>query len=174
MAVCINGAEILVGRSVILEVCDGCPDVVPDDEEFKALGALTSKSKDYSPNTVTSEADDTLGYVETFTISSDLTVSVEGEVRQNDRLDEYGVTNLEIMYNTELKARRQPGIWVRMVMGTSLLKAYMNITSLSMEAGTNDIVSFSVEFKPADARSIDIKNTTVVPPVTQRTVFSKE
>lgn len=160
MAVCVNEKSLLLGRNMVFEVADGCADTVPLEAEWKSLGALTSKGKDYSPNTVSSEADDTQGYVENFTTTADLTVSVEGEVRKNDRLDEYGITNLEIYFNEEMKAGRQPSIWIRLVAGSSQLVAYMNITALSVDGGTNDIVSFSVEFKVAEADSVDVTNIT--------------
>lgn len=163
MAICVNEKSLLLGRNMVFEVAAGCADTVPEEDEWKSLGALTSKGKDYSPNTVSSESDDTMGYVENFTTTADLTVSVEGEVRKNDRLDEFGVTNLEMYFNEEMKNARQPSIWIRLVAGSSQLVGYMNITALSVSGGTNDIVTFSAEFKVAEADTISVTNITAAP-----------
>lgn len=64
MADCQNSNERLFGGAVVLEVADGCSDVVPQESEWKALAAGTSKGWDFSPNTVTSDADDGGGFVE--------------------------------------------------------------------------------------------------------------
>lgn len=82
MANCQNSNERLFGGAVVLEVADGCPDVKPLESEWKSLAAGTSKGFDFNPNTVTSDADDGGGYVETIITNSDLTFSFEGEVRK--------------------------------------------------------------------------------------------
>ncbi len=84
MANCQNSNERLFGGAVVLEVADGCPDVKPLESEWKALAAGTSKGFDFNPNSVTSDADDGGGYVETIITNSDFTLSFEGEVRKKD------------------------------------------------------------------------------------------
>ncbi|MCW6021356.1 DNA breaking-rejoining protein, partial [Enterobacter hormaechei subsp. xiangfangensis] len=39
---------------------------------------------------------------------------------------------------------------------------YMNITALSSDGGTNDIVTFSTEFKVGDASTIEVNEITAV------------
>lgn len=156
MANCPTSNERLFGGAIVLEVADGCPDTEPLESEWKALAAGTSKGFDFSPNTVTSDADDGGGYVETIVTNSDFTISFDGEVRKNDKLDQYGIGRLVKYYNTELKARRQPGIWVRMEYGPVIFKGYMNITALNSDGGTNDIVTISTEFKVGDSRTIQV------------------
>jgi hypothetical protein len=58
MANCSNSNERLFGAAVVLEVADGCPDVKPEESEWMALAAGTSKGFDFNPNSVTSDADD--------------------------------------------------------------------------------------------------------------------
>nr|DAQ47195.1 MAG TPA: tail protein [Caudoviricetes sp.] len=156
MANCQNSNERLFGGAVVLEVADGCPDVKPLESEWKSLAAGTSKGFDFNPNTVTSDADDGGGYVETIITNSDLTFSFEGEVRKKDKLDQYGVGKFIKYFSGELKAKRQTGIWVRMEYGPVEFIGYMNITALSSDGGTNDIVTFSTEFKVGDASTIEV------------------
>ncbi|WP_031519241.1 Ig-like domain-containing protein [Siccibacter colletis] len=160
----------LFGRAIVLEVADGCADTVPQESEWKALAAGTSKTFDLSPNSVTSEADDSKGYVESIVTNADLTISFEGEVRQNDRLDQYGVYRLLKYFNTEIQAARQPTIWVRMEFGAVTLQGYMVINAFSIDGGSNDIVTFSTEFKVADASTFQIEDTDETVPTTGVTV----
>ncbi|HHA1729028.1 TPA: DNA breaking-rejoining protein [Enterobacter hormaechei subsp. xiangfangensis] len=162
MGNCPNSNERLFGGAVVLEVADGCPDVKPLEGEWMALAAGTSKGFDFNPNSVTSDADDGGGYVETIITNSDFTLSFEGEVRKKDKLDQYGVGKFIKYFADELKAKRQPGIWVRMDYGPVEFVGYMNITALSSDGGTNDIVTFSTEFKVGDATTIEVNELTAV------------
>lgn len=149
----------LFGRAVVLEVALGCADTVPTESERLPLMAGTSKGFDYSPNTVTSDADDTKGYVENIVTNSDFTISFEGEVRKRDKLDQFGVGRFVKYYNDEVKASRQPTIWVFMDYGPVRFQGYMVITALSSDGGTNDIVTLSTEFKVADSDTIVVDDT---------------
>ena len=159
MADCQNSNERLFGGAVVLEVADGCSDALPQESEWKALAAGTSKGFDFSPNSVTSDADDGKGYVETIVTNSDFTISFEGEVRKKDKLDQYGIGHFIKYYHTEISNRRQPGIWVRLEYGPVTFIGYMNITALSSDGGTNDIVSLTTEFKVGDASTIQVNDT---------------
>ncbi|MDV2903074.1 Ig-like domain-containing protein [Phytobacter diazotrophicus] len=170
MAICQTDNTKLFGRAIVLEVADGCADTVPQESEWKALAAGTTKSFDMSPNSVTSDADDTKGYVESIVTNADLTISFEGEVRQNDKLDQYGVYRLIKYFNTEIQAARQPTLWVRMEFGAVTLQGYMLINALSSDGGSNDIVTFSTEFKVADASTFQVFDTDSTVPATGVTV----
>ena len=160
----------LFGRAIVLEVADGCADTVPQESEWKALAAGTSKGFDFSPNSVTSDADDTKGYVENIVTNADFTISFEGEVRRNDKLDQYGVGRLIKYFNTEIQAARQPTLWVRMEFGPVTFIGYMLINALSSDGGTNDIITFSTEFKVAAADTIQVVDTDDSVPATGVTV----
>ncbi|WP_312925317.1 Ig-like domain-containing protein [Atlantibacter hermannii] len=162
MANCSNSNERLFGAAVVLEIADGCPDVKPLESEWKALAAGTSKGFDFSPNSVTSDADDGAGFVETIITNSDFTISFEGEVRKKDKLDQYGIGKFISYFATELKAKRQPGVWIRMGYGPIEFVGYMNISALSSDGGSNDIVTFSTEFKVGDASTIEVNEVTAV------------
>lgn len=167
---CSTDNSKLFGRAVVLEVALGCPDAIPPESERQALMAGTSKGFDFSPNTVTSDADDTKGYVENIVTNSDFTISFEGEVRKRDKLDQFGVGNYIKYYNDEVKAGRQPTIWVFMDYGPVTFAGYMVITALSSDGGSNDIVTLSTEFKVADSDTIDVQLTGDEVPVTGVTV----
>ncbi|MBW5843423.1 Ig-like domain-containing protein [Yersinia kristensenii] len=167
---CSTDNSKLFGRAVVLEVALGCPDTIPAESERKALMAGTSKGFDFSPNTVTSDADDTKGYVENIVTNSDFTISFEGEVRKRDKLDQFGVGNFVKYYNDEVKAGRQPTIWVFMDYGPVTFAGYMVITALSSDGGSNDIVSLSTEFKVADSDTIDVQLTEEPVPVASVTI----
>ena len=103
MADCQNSNERLFGGAIVLEVADGCPDVKPLESEWLALAAGTSKGFDFNPNSVTSDADDGGGYVETIITNSDFTISFEGEVRKKDKLDQYGIGKFITYFAAQLK-----------------------------------------------------------------------
>lgn len=154
---CSTDNSKLFGRAVVLEVALGCPDTIPLESERLPLMAGTSKGFDFSPNTVTSDADDTKGYVENIVTNSDFAISFEGEVRKRDKLDQFGVGKFIKYYNDEVKASRQPTIWVFMDYGPVTFAGYMVITALSSDGGSNDIVTLSTEFKVADSDTIDVQ-----------------
>ena len=169
MAICTNDNTKLFGRAVVLEVADGCADTIPAESKFMLLAAGTSKTFDMNPNTTNSSADDTKGWVENVVTSNDLTLSFEGEVRVNDKSDQYGVYKFIKYYVNEVNAARQPTLWVRMYFGQIMIQAYMVITALSNDGGTDDIVTFSTEFKVADGSTVsidDIDDTVAVTGVT--------
>lgn len=167
---CSTDNSKLFGRGIVLEVALGCPDTVPAESEWQSLIAGTSKGFDFSPNTVTSDADDTKGYVENLVTNSDFTLSFEGEVRKRDKLDQFGVAKFVKYYNDEIKAGRQPTLWVREEYGPITFIGYMVITALSSDGGTNDIVTLSTEFKVADSDTIQVIDTPVDVAVTGVTV----
>lgn len=147
----------LFGGSVILELADGCPDTKPKDTDFKLFMAGTSKGLQFGMNAVTSDADDQGGFQESIVTNADITVPFEGEVRVNDKSDEYGFHKMERYVFAELKARRQPTVWLRMRgRGENVFTAYMVVTSFESSGGTNDIVSASIEFKVAASETVSI------------------
>ncbi|HAS1116360.1 TPA: DNA breaking-rejoining protein [Enterobacter cloacae] len=162
MANCQNSNERLFGGAVVLEVADGCPDVKPLEAEWMALAAGTTKGFDFNPNTTTSDADDGGGYVETIVTNSDFTISFDGEVRVKDKLDQYGFGRFTKYFHTEVAARRQPSIWVRLNYGPVEFIGYMNITALNSSGGTNDITPFTTEFKVGDASTIEVNENNSV------------
>ena len=164
MAICQNSNERVFGAATVLELAMGCPDVVPAEVDWKALGAGTSKGLDFAPNSVTSDADDTAGWVENITTNADATVSFEGEVRKHDKLDQFGYGNLVKYFADEINAKRQPTVWVRMEVGPIEFTGYMVISNLTpADGGSNDIITFSVEFKVSDGTTVKIENVDAVP-----------
>lgn len=157
MTACVNPNERLFGGAVVLEVADGCSDTIPEEDAFKALGAGTSKGFDFNPNAVNSDADDVAGYVESIITNADLTISFDGEVRKADDPAQYGIGKFIKMFNDAIAGKAQPCIWVRMSYGPVTFTGFMVVTALSSDGGTNDIVTFSTEFKVAVGSTVDIK-----------------
>ncbi len=157
MANCPNiDTSKFVGRTVVLALADGCPDARPAANLFKPLGAMTTKSFDLSPNTITSDADDTQGFSENLVTNVDFTISGEGEWARRDKITHYGVNTMTKMYITEVRAGRQPTVWVMFDFGDTVIYGYMVVTGWSGEGATNDFATFSVEFKVADSSSVAV------------------
>lgn len=151
----------LIGKVAVLRMAFGCPDAVPALSEWKRLGAMTTKGIDYSMNTINSEADDAKGLVENLVNNMDLTISGEGEFRKSDKDNEIGAWRLSKYIFDEVQAGRQPNLWVRFDFAGenagTYIQGYMNTTSWSGDFGTNDISTFSGEWKVYDAdSSIDL------------------
>lgn len=116
-----------------------------------------------SPNTVTSDADDKGAWVESAVTNADITISFEGEVRKKDALDQFGFGKFFKYFVDEVNAKRQPTLWVRVVIGPIEFVGYMVITALSTDGGTNDIVTFSTEFKVSEGDTVDVTLIDTVP-----------
>lgn len=158
-----NDSGLLVGKNVVLEVALGCADTVPTEVDWQALAAGTSKTADLSPNTVTSDADDKGAWVESAVTNADATFSFEGEVRKSDALNQFGFGKFFKYFVDELNAKRQPTIWVRVQIGPVEVVGYMVVTALSTDGGTNDIVTFSTEFKVYDGSTVSVTLIDTVP-----------
>ncbi|AZS56801.1 MULTISPECIES: Ig-like domain-containing protein [Enterobacterales] len=158
-----NDSGLLVGKNVVLEVALGCADTVPTEVDWQALAAGTSKTIDFSPNTVTSDADDKGAWVDNAITNADATISFEGEVRKNDALDQFGFGKFVKYFTDEMNAKRQPTLWVRVQLGPIEFVGYMVATALSTDGGTNDIVTFSTEFKVYDGNTVAVTLINDVP-----------
>ncbi|HDL5101416.1 TPA: phage tail protein [Mannheimia haemolytica] len=149
-----NAENLVVGRVVVLEY--GTTDAKPQESEWKVAGAMTTKSWVFSPNSVTSEADDAGGFPETLITNSDFSISGDGEWRKRPKSKELGIKDLVVLYANAVKNRTQPYIWVRLKYAGLTILGKMVITALSSEAPTNDLVKFSIEFKVGDSSTIEI------------------
>lgn len=149
----------LFGGAVVLEVAAGIQDKRPAEGDWIRFMAGTSKGVDLSPNSVTSDADDQGGFVETIVTNMDLTVSFEGEIRKKDVAGEYGFHRMFKYIIDEISAKRQPTLWVRFDQGGSLLTAYMVVTAFSSDGGTNDLYTCSAEFKVAAGNTVKVEQT---------------
>ena len=155
MSDCPSAFGRLVGRQKTLELANGCPDLFPTEAAWKLLGLPTSATWDANPETLTSDADDG-GYTASMIASADPTYSIDGEVRLNDRSDEFGIQGLVKYFFDEVRARRQPGIWMRFHWGDYYHIGYMVITALSDGGGVKEIVTYSLELKLADGSTFQI------------------
>nr|WP_323867686.1 DUF6246 family protein [Xenorhabdus sp. ZM] len=158
MANCPVETNKLIGRDAVIRIAHGCPDTVPDQSAFFRIGALTTKSFDLSPNTLTSEEDDSKGLVESVVTSMDLTISFDGEYRKRDKNEDFGPLRLLKEIPKEVQAGRQPSYWVQMDFtgeDAFVLQGYMVFTSWSSQFGANEIATYSGELKVSDADTVD-------------------
>ncbi|MDC9591363.1 Ig-like domain-containing protein [Xenorhabdus sp. XENO-10] len=158
MANCPVETNKLIGRNAIIRIAQGCPDAAPDQSAFFRIGALTTKSFDLSPNTLTSEADDSKGLVESVVTSMDLTISFDGEYRKRDKNEDFGPLRLLKEIPKEVQAGRQPAYWVQMDFtgeDVLVLQAYMVFTSWSSQFGSSEFATYSGELKVSDADTVD-------------------
>ena len=155
---CPNDTGKLIGKVAVLRAAFGCADALPALSDWKRLGALTTKGFDFSPNTVTSEADDTKGLVESLVTNMDFTISGEGEFRKKDKTTEIGAIHISKYIFDEVQAGRQPTLCLRFDFvgedsGTYIM-GYFNTTSWSGDFGGTDISTFSGEWKVADSDTV--------------------
>lgn len=152
---CKSSSDRLIGRAKTLELTYGCADTFPQESDWKLLGLPTSATWDANPNSLNSDADDG-GFTATMISNADPTYSIDLEVRQNDRSDEFGIQQYVKYFFDEVSARRQPTVWMRFHWGDYYHIGYMNTTGLSDGGGVKDIVTASLELKLADGQSFQI------------------
>lgn len=153
---CASSFDRLIGRAKTLELAYGCPDVRPEESEWKLLGLPTSATWDLSPESLTSDADDG-GFTSTMIASLDPTYSIEGEVRLKDRSDEFGIQQFAKYVVDEVRARRQPTVWMRFHWGDSYHIGYMVASGLSDGGGVKEIVTYSLELKLNEGTTFEIE-----------------
>lgn len=162
---CSTDGGQLIGRYVILELADGCSDVEPSEEDWLIAGAGTDKTKDYSIGSVTSDADNTGGIVETLQTNLDVEIGFSGEVLDLSPAAMYGLERMEMNVVRRSKLMQQPTLWLRFTEGDVITKFFAVITSLSTSGGTNDIRTFDVSFKVSNASTYSItRKSEVVAP----------
>lgn len=160
----------LIGRAKTLELAYGCPDQVPAESDWKLMGLPTSATWDLSPEALTSDADNG-GFSASLIASLDPTYSIEGEVRVNDRTDEFGIQQLVKYVVDEVRARRQPTFWMRFQWGDYYHIGYMVATGLSDGGGVKEIVTYSMELKLNDGTTYQMILADSEIPVTGVTVL---
>ncbi len=145
----------LIGRAKTLELAYGCADQFPAEGDWKLMGLPTSATWDLSPEALTSDADNG-GFSSNLIASLDPTYSIEGEVRVKDRTDEFGIQQFVKYIVDEVRARRQPGVWMRFHWGDYYHIGYMVPSGASDGGGVKEIVTYSFEFKLADGQTFQI------------------
>ncbi|EMF4673476.1 Ig-like domain-containing protein [Providencia stuartii] len=158
MANCPVQTNKLIGRNAVIRIAPGCHDQVPAQSAFKRIGAITTKSFDLSPNSITSEADDTKGLIENIVTNMDLSISFDGEYRKRDKDTDFGPLKLLQEIPKEVQMGRQPAYWVQMDFtgeDAVVLQGYFVFTSWSSEFPASEIATYSGELKVSDADSIE-------------------
>lgn len=154
MANCDNNYANLIGKACRIRACDGCADTVPGSGDWKYFGAMTTKSFDLAPDTVNSDADNTGAFTAGIVTGASLSISGDGEFLSQDKPYEYGVYRAMGYFVEELANSRQPSLWIMLDWGDMSIRMYANITAFSGEAPSKDLVTYSIEFQPADGNSV--------------------
>ena len=129
---CANDTGKLIGKVAVLRMAFGCADTLPALSDWKRLGALTTKGFDFSPNSVTSEADDAKGLVENLVTNMDFTISGEGEFRRKDKTTEIGALNISKYIFDEVQA---PTSWATSTPHRGLVILARATSPLSLASG---------------------------------------
>lgn len=143
---CPTSFDRMIGRAKTLELAYGCPDTLPAEGDWKLMGLPTTTSWDLSPESLNSDADEG-GITATMISALDPTYSIEGEVRSKDRTDEFGIQEFVKYIVDEVKALRQPAVWMRLHWGDYYHIGYMVPSGASDGGGVKEIVTYSFEFK---------------------------
>ena len=156
----------ITGYAVKIEVADGCADLRPEEADWLVLGAMTTKDKNISINSVESDADDTAGLVEKLATTAALDISYEGEVFDKSPAIYYGYERLQQLLFLKISERKQPTIWVRMTEGDVRFSYFAVLDGdLSSSGGTNDIRTFSGTFALSRADSFLLERMSELPVV---------
>lgn len=144
---CPSSGTKITGYAVKIEVADGCAELRPEESEWKILGAMTTKDKNISINSIESDADDTAGLVEKLVTTAGVEIPFEGEVFDKSPDIYYGYERLQQLFFLKISERKQPTLWVRMTEGDTRMSYYAVLDGdLSSSGGTNDIRTFSGTF----------------------------
>lgn len=149
--------EKLFGGATVIELANGNPNTPPRETEWQRFMAGTSKGFDLSPNSVTSDADDQGGVVETIITNIDFSIKFDGEVRKKDVENEFGFHKMLKFIVDAVLARQQPALWVRFNLCGSVITAFMVVTAYSSDGGTSDLYTCSAEFKIAKGSTLKVE-----------------
>ncbi|MFP1868683.1 Ig-like domain-containing protein [Lonsdalea quercina] len=166
---CTSSFDRLIGRAKTLELAYGCPGTRPAESDWKLLGLPTSATWDFNPESLTSDADDG-GFTSTMIASLDPAYSVEGEVRVNDRTDEFGIQQFTKYIVDEIRERRQPTVWMRFHWGDYYHIGYMVASGASDGGAVKEIVTYSLELKLNEGSTFVIEPDESIVSVTGVTV----
>lgn len=81
--------------------------------KFIRSASVSDPCREHKEHRASCSAYGTGGYTASMIASADPTYSIDGEVRLNDRSDEFGIQGLMKYFFDEVRARRQLGIWMR-------------------------------------------------------------
>jgi predicted secreted protein len=135
------------GREVIANIAFACGDVDPSTLTFMPIGAMTTKSFELSADTVSATSDKSVGGFNTnFVTYRNATFSADGFVRRDDDADSNVMRLTKHWANPEAGFNNQPVVWLELIYPDLTFYMYSIVSSMSREAPTGELVTFSAEF----------------------------
>jgi len=143
MAGCESSA--FVGRETSLEFSIGCGDALPQEADWKFIGALRSNSLGTEWDTVDATADDSAGSIrEMLATYKTITISTDGVARRADTATVHQ-TELLLHYMNPTATNGQPVVWLRRTDPRVTVVGYFLLSTYDLEAPYDEISTFSIE-----------------------------
>jgi uncharacterized protein YjdB len=154
-----------IGKDVIANVAFACGDVHPNTLTFMPIGNMTTKSLTMESDTVQATGDKSVGGINAnFVTFRNVTFSGDGFVRRDDDADSNVMRLTKHWANPEAGFNNQPVVWVELIYPDLTFYYYAIISSISREAPTSEMVTFSVEFQATSSDFGIIVEDTPQPP----------
>jgi predicted secreted protein len=143
MAGCESSA--FLGRDTTLEFAIGCPDQLPEEGDWKFIGALRSNGISTEWDVVDSTADDSQGNIrEQEATYRTITISADGVARRTDNAVVHQ-TELYLHYMNPTATGGQPKVWMRRTDPRVQQVGYFLLSTYDLEAPYDEISTFSIE-----------------------------
>lgn len=140
------------GKTVVLEYHIGCPDTLPQEQDWKRVGAMRGKELTLEWDTTDATADDSVGALrENLATFQNMSISGDGTVKVSGA----GAAELKALTKHVLNPSAtggQPTAWMRLTFPDLTFVAYMLVSNMSRSAPHDDVVTYSLE---ASATSSD-------------------
>lgn len=154
-----------VGKDVIANIAFACGDVHPNTLTFMPIGNMTTKSLTMESDTVQATGDKSVGGINTNLVTyRNVTFSGDGFVRRDDDADSNIMRLTKHWANPEAGFNNQPVVWVELIYPDLTFYYYAIVSSISREAPTAEMVTFSVEFQATSSDYGLIVEDTPQPP----------
>ncbi len=143
MAGCESSA--FLGRETSLEFFIGCGDVLPQESDWKLIGALRSNSLSGEYDTVDATADDSINNIrEMLATYKTITLSTDGVSRRADTATIHQ-TELLMHYYNPVTTNGQPVVWLRRTDPRVTVVGYFLMSTYDLEAPYDEVSTFSIE-----------------------------
>lgn len=144
MAVC-NTSGNYVGKSVVVEFVESCGDTDPTALSYLPIGSSNQKDINVGTTTTDTTSDGTGGVQSSIVTFLTFSATVSGFATTQDGIAVNQALLKKYLVN-EVKAGRQPTVWVRAVFPDVTYYSFCNVTTNSNGAPTTDATTYSFEF----------------------------
>lgn len=143
-----------VGREVALEFYIGCGDTLPQEADWKPVGALRTKEVNLEWDTTDATADDNPGSVRSnLATYKAFTISGDGVSKRSDGTLSNQTALYKHVFNPTTTGN-QPVVWMRVTFPDVTFVSYMLVTTMDRSAPYDDITTFSFEASMTEASAL--------------------